>query len=148
MRRLFLVVVSLSFSGCVAVTGGMRNAPRPAASVAPARAAGAPAVWHGWLVWTNPCDPDLLYRTFYAVRQGNGTDTLKSAPYPLAGADEEPLLARGVRRAATWTRSGPCQPDSTRFTVPPGAWDIAITATDTTGINESGKSNHVTVTQP
>lgn len=128
MRWLLAVALSFTLAVC---------APSPAS-----------AVWQGWLIWTNPCDADLFFRTFYAVRQGNA-DTLKSAPYPLSGPDEEPLLVGRftILRAASWARSGPCQPDSCRFTVPRGTWEIWVTSTDTTG-NESGESNHVTVVQP
>ena len=33
--------------------------------------------WRGKLTWTNPCDPDLLYRTFYAVQQGVRVDPVE-----------------------------------------------------------------------
>ena len=142
-RWLAVIIVPLLI-GCVIARQFSRST-----SSMPSREAHATSAvtWRGKLTWTNPCDPDLLYRTFYAVQQGF-RDTLKSAPFPLSGPDEEALAARTIRRAAAWIRSGPCLRDSCIFTLPRGTWEIWVTCTDTTGRNESAQSNHVVVIQP
>jgi len=91
------------------------------------------ALFSFWLVWTNPCDADLLYIRFYAIRSGN-PDTLRSEPYRLVIADD-----MGVPQV----RGRPCRPDSARYTLPRGFYPhIWATATDTAG-NESGEGVHV-----
>lgn len=91
-----------------------------------------------WLVllWTNPPDADLWFLRFYAHRAGN-PDTLRSDPYLLYGVDPD---------GTPWQRSVPGAGDECEFALPPGTWDIWVTAIDTTGVNESGPSNVVTRT--
>lgn len=88
-----------------------------------------------WLLWTNPCDPDLKIIRFYITAQ----DSLHAA-----WKIDVPIYT--VMAVDTLWRSHPCMPDSLVFASACRSaatrYAVACTAIDTTGRNESKPSNN------